>query len=83
MRLQAALSLLQLSTVDHYAGALSSRFLRLALIVQDSCFNVRFIFLTKLISMLFARKLEGKFNLIPFLTVHDPEEDVKNIVSIV
>lgn len=31
--------------------------------------------------MLSARELPARYNLIPFLSVHDPEADVKNIVS--
>lgn len=36
------------------------------------------IFLTKLISLLSPRKLPPRFNIIPFLTVHDPEADVRS-----
>ncbi|GLB39171.1 putative cohesin-associated protein pds5 [Lyophyllum shimeji] len=77
MRLQAAVSLLHLSTVETYAQAISPKFLRLAVTVQDSCYNVRVLFLTKLISLLQPRKLPPRYNVIPFLTVHDPESDVK------
>lgn len=44
MRLQAAVSLLHLSTVEVYANAIAPKFLRLALTVQVSfylsCFDV-------------------------------------------
>jgi len=38
-------------------------------------------FLTKLIALLTPRKLAARFNVIPFLTVLDPEPEVKNAVS--
>ncbi|KAG6836734.1 hypothetical protein H0H93_004140 [Arthromyces matolae] len=81
MRLQAAVSLLHLSTVESYAQAIFQRFNRLAVTVQDSCFNVRISFLSKLVSLLQPRKLPPRFNAIVFLTVHDPEEDVKILSS--
>ncbi|KAF8067855.1 armadillo-type protein [Lyophyllum atratum] len=81
MRLQAAVSLLHLSTVEIYAQAIIPKFLRLAVTVQDSCYNVRVLFLTKLISLLQPRKLPPRYNVIPFLTVHDPESDVKAMAS--
>ncbi|KAG6833054.1 hypothetical protein H0H87_012065 [Tephrocybe sp. NHM501043] len=81
MRLQAAVSLLHLSTVELYAQTISPKFLRIAVTVQDSCYNVRIIFLSKLISLLQPRKLPPRYNIIPFLTVHDPESDVKAMAS--
>ncbi|KAF9457542.1 armadillo-type protein [Collybia nuda] len=81
MRLQAAVSLLHLSTTEVYANAMSPKFLRLAVVVQDSCYNVRVTFLTKLISLLQPRKLPPRYNVIPFLTVHDPESDVKSMAA--
>jgi sister-chromatid-cohesion protein PDS5 len=77
MRLQAAVSLLHLSTVEVYANALAPKFVTLAVTVQDTCYQVRILFLTKLISLLTPRKIPPRFNVIPFLTVHDPERDVK------
>ncbi|KAE9387817.1 cohesin-associated protein Pds5 [Gymnopus androsaceus JB14] len=77
IRLQAAISLVHLSTVPAYAEALSPKFVRLALTVQDTCYNVRIGFLQKLLPLLYTRKLRAKYNVIPFLTAHDPEEDVK------
>lgn len=35
----------------------------------------------KLVTLLTARKLSPRFNVVPFLSVHDPEADVKNKVS--
>jgi sister-chromatid-cohesion protein PDS5 len=50
------------------------------LTLQDSCYNVRVTYLTKLISLLQSHKLPPRYNVIPFLTVHDPESDVKSMV---
>ncbi|PFH47385.1 hypothetical protein AMATHDRAFT_152196 [Amanita thiersii Skay4041] len=77
MRLQAAISLLHLSIIDLFATALIPKFLRMAVVVQDSCYNVRITFLSKLITLLQPRKIPPRFNVIPFLTIHDPETDVK------
>ncbi|EIW77089.1 cohesin-associated protein Pds5 [Coniophora puteana RWD-64-598 SS2] len=77
IRLQAAVSLLHLSTIQAYQAVIHASFVWLAITVQDPCYNVRAIFLTKLVLLLTPRKLPARFNIIPFLTVHDPEADVK------
>ncbi|KIJ04367.1 hypothetical protein PAXINDRAFT_22347 [Paxillus involutus ATCC 200175] len=77
MRLQAAVSLLHLSTIEAFANVISTNFIWLAITVQDPCYHVRIIFLTKLVSLLTARKLPTRFNTIPFLTIHDPEAGVR------
>ncbi|KLO11387.1 ARM repeat-containing protein [Schizopora paradoxa] len=77
LRLQAAKSLLCLSTVDAYAEEMTPNFSLLAFTIQDTCYDVRLRFLTKLIVLLHARKLPPKYSLILFLTVHDPEEELK------
>ncbi|KAF9068921.1 armadillo-type protein [Rhodocollybia butyracea] len=82
VRLQAAVSLLYLSTVPAYADAIAPKFVRLALTVQDTCFNVRITFLQKLMPMLYMRKLPPKYHVILFLTAHDPEEDIKQMASV-
>lgn len=81
MRLQAAISLLHLSTVESYSTAILPKFLRLAVVIQDSCYNVRINFLTKLLTLLQPRKISPRHNVIPFLTVHDPENEVKNMAA--
>ncbi|KAG2124196.1 armadillo-type protein [Suillus clintonianus] len=78
MRLQAAISLLHLSVVDKFVTAINTNFISLAITVQDPCYNVRMEFLMKIFPLLTARKLPAQYNLIPFLTVHDPEADVKS-----
>lgn len=50
-------------------------------LLKDPCYHVRITFLTKLVSLLTTRKLPPRFNTIPFLTIHDPEADVRDRVS--
>jgi len=78
MRLQAAISLLHLSKVETFASAVAAHFPLLAITVQDACYQVRILFLHKLITLLSTRKLPPRFNIIPFLTVFDPEAEVKS-----
>ena len=47
---------------------------------QDTCFHVRSRFLTKIVHLLHTRVLPFRFNVIAFLTVFDPDEEIKNIV---
>ncbi|KAJ6484326.1 armadillo-type protein [Mycena vitilis] len=77
MRLQAAVSLLHLSAIPTYAKAIAPRFLKLALVVQDTCFDVRYTFLKKLVAL--SKRVPTHYGVIPFLTVHDPEADVKTL----
>ncbi|KAL1759171.1 armadillo-type protein [Schizophyllum commune] len=81
MRLQAAISLLHLSTVAVYAAQITKRMVRLAIVVQDTCYDVRHAFLSRMCVFGGLRKLPPRFNVIPFLTVHDPELDIKNMAS--
>jgi len=77
LRLQAAISLLHLSSVDAFADEILPKFSLLAFTIQDACYEVRLRFLSKLIVLLHARKLPPRYNLILFLTVHDPENELK------
>ncbi|KAI5121999.1 hypothetical protein M0805_001831 [Coniferiporia weirii] len=77
LRLQAAWSLVQLATVDKFAEAVTQTLALLALTIQDSCFNVRQIFLAKVLTLISSRKIPPRFNIILFLTVHDPEDEIK------
>ncbi|KAH9990948.1 armadillo-type protein [Russula compacta] len=81
MRLQAAISLLHLSTVSKFATVISNNLASLAIMIQDSCYQVRDEFLRKFISLAAHQELPPHFNVIPFLTVHDPEADVKNMAK--
>ncbi|KAH9928578.1 armadillo-type protein [Amylocystis lapponica] len=78
LRLQSAISLLHLNKIDTYASANGSNFVVLAVIIQDPSYPVRMRFIDKLTAFLIRRALPSHFNVIPFLTVHDPEADVKN-----
>lgn len=49
---------------------------------QDPSFEVRLRFLTKLISLLRLRKLDPRFNTILFLTIHDPEAELREMVRV-
>ncbi|KAG8890975.1 hypothetical protein FRB98_002995 [Tulasnella sp. 332] len=81
MRLQAGIALLKLSFNDMYCKMITANFPLLAVMVQDSSFHVRSAFLTKLISYLASRKLDARFNVIPFLTAHDPEKEIREKVA--
>lgn len=80
MRLQAATSLLHLSTIRHYAAAVDEYFVLIALSIQDSVYQVRMRFLDKMVSLLSKNKISIRYNMLPFLCVHDPEADVKSKV---
>jgi sister-chromatid-cohesion protein PDS5 len=96
MRLQAAVSLLHLSTVPKFATIISNNLVALAITIQvsshtalvypyssyaqDPCFQVRDEFLRKFITLATHQQLPPHFNVIPFLTIHDPEADIKNMV---
>ena len=43
-------------------------------------YQVRMTFLDKLVALLSKAKLHAQYNVIPFLSVHDPEADVKSKV---
>ncbi|OBZ77502.1 Sister chromatid cohesion protein pds5 [Grifola frondosa] len=81
LRLQAAISLLHLSTIEAYAGEIGKDFVGLAIMIQDPCYQVRMTFMEKLVLLLSTRKLPVQFNVIPFLSVHDPEADAQAYVS--
>ncbi|KAF9652585.1 ARM repeat-containing protein [Thelephora ganbajun] len=81
LRLQAAVSMTYLSAIDTYAQVTTPHFVLLALTIQDTCFHVRSRFLTKIIQLLHTRVLPFRFNIIHFLTVFDPDEEIKNIAS--
>lgn len=51
--------------------------------MQDPCFEVRFNFLAKLTAALNTQKLPAVYNIIPFLTVHDPESELRAAVMFV
>ncbi|KAH8116096.1 armadillo-type protein [Phellopilus nigrolimitatus] len=77
LRLQAAWSLVQLASVEKFSEIISPNFVLLAVTIQDPCFNVRQIFLAKLTTYIATRKIPPRFNVIPFLTAHDPEDEIR------
>jgi len=81
MRLQAAVSLLHLSTVPKFATIVSNNLVSLAIMIQDPCYQVRDEFLRKFISLATHQQSPPHFNVIPFLTIHDPEADIKNMAK--
>ncbi|EKM56477.1 uncharacterized protein PHACADRAFT_207705 [Phanerochaete carnosa HHB-10118-sp] len=76
VRLQAAISLLRMATVKDFAESIAPNFVVLALVVQDACYQVRITFVNKLVGLLTAMRLPPTYNVVPFLSVHDPEKDV-------
>jgi sister-chromatid-cohesion protein PDS5 len=83
MRLQAGKSLLRLATVPEYQAAITqtANFVQLALVAQDPLFPVRQRFVGTLLKLLVARQLPARFNTIVFITAHDPDPEIPNMVS--
>jgi hypothetical protein len=82
MRLQAAISLLRLARVQEYREVITqnANFLSLALVAQDPLFQIRVQFVGTLLKLLVARQLPPRFNTIIFITAHDPDLEVPNMV---
>lgn len=59
-----------------FADAIRPNFVLLAITIQDPCYQVRMVFVNKLVALLTARRLHVAYNVIPFLSIHDPEADV-------
>ncbi|TFY68468.1 hypothetical protein EVG20_g3547 [Dentipellis fragilis] len=79
LRLQAAVSLLHLASADAFSRFVNEHFIMLAITIQDACYQVRIGFLSKLVTLLSNQKLLAHFNTIPFMTIHDPEADVRSM----
>ena len=52
------------------------------MIIQDPVYQVRVTFLNKLVSLLSRTKIPIQYNMVPFLTIHDPEPDVRSKAGI-
>ncbi|KAF8907524.1 armadillo-type protein [Mucidula mucida] len=76
LRLTAALSLIQLASVTPVYSTLAPYVYHI-----DTCYEVRFNFLTKAFAILHQQQVPDVYNIIPFLTVHDPEEDLRAAAS--
>jgi sister-chromatid-cohesion protein PDS5 len=77
LRLYAATSLLKLSTIPMYSRLIVPKFPQLALMIQDTSFQVRYRFLTKLLGYLAQRKVDTRYSMVLFMTALDPEEEIK------
>ena len=60
---------------------MGKEFQRISAVVQDSCYEVRNGFLTKLMKMLRAKELAPKWGLVVFLVAHDPDQENIDAVS--
>jgi sister-chromatid-cohesion protein PDS5 len=83
MRLQAGKSLLRLATVQEYQKIIveSANFMNVALVAQDPQFPVRQRFVGALLKLLVARQLPYRFNTIVFITAHDPDPTIPEMVG--
>ncbi|KAI0118679.1 armadillo-type protein [Nemania sp. FL0031] len=82
LRLLAGQLLLKLCTSKHFEELLSPvDFNQLALVTQDSCANVRRLFVEKLQKYLVQNKLRARFYTIIFLTAFEPHAEFKNQIE--
>lgn len=82
LRLLAGQLLLKLCTFRHFEELLSpADFNQLALLSQDSCANVRRLFVEKLQKYLVQNRLRARFYTIIFLTAFEPQTDFKNQIE--
>ncbi|KAJ1957264.1 Sister chromatid cohesion protein pds5, partial [Dispira parvispora] len=82
LRLTAAKCLLKLATQDRYDALLSvTQVEQLGLLVQDTCFQVRFGYLTKLVAYLTQLRIPHRYLPAVFLVVFDPESEAKATVK--
>ncbi|KAF8605742.1 cohesin-associated protein Pds5 [Ceratobasidium sp. AG-I] len=77
LRLQAAVSLLKLSSVEAYANLVVKNLIALAITLQDTSFRVRSELLNKFVQLAFNRKLGAAFYVLAFITAHDPEKEIR------
>ncbi|MCO5558231.1 hypothetical protein L7F22_011810 [Adiantum nelumboides] len=80
LRLKAALLLLKLARHEKCEKMLQRHHNTLALVVQDESFNVRALFLHKLMSYCSKSLLPRRFFVVPFLAVFDPEVENRDMV---
>ncbi|KAI1110730.1 armadillo-type protein [Nemania sp. NC0429] len=82
LRLLAGQLLLKLCTTKHFEELLSpADFNHLALLTQDSCANVRRLFVEKLQKYLVQNKLRARFYSIIFLTAFEPNAEFKSQIE--
>ncbi|KAG9103997.1 hypothetical protein FRC06_006261 [Ceratobasidium sp. 370] len=78
LRLQAAVSLLKLSSIEIYANLVLKNLIMLAITLQDTSFRVRSELLNKFVNMVVNRKLGPSFYVLAFITAHDPEKEIRD-----
>lgn len=82
LRLLAGQLLLKLCTTKHFEELLSPvDFNQLALLTQDSCANVRRLFVEKLQKYLVQNKLRARFYAMIFLTAFEPHAEFKSQIE--
>ncbi|KAI0430446.1 armadillo-type protein [Xylaria sp. FL1042] len=82
LRLLAGQLLLKLCTTKHFEELLSpADFNQLALLTQDTCANVRRLFVEKLQKYLVQNRLRARFYTIIFLTAFEPHAEFKNQIE--
>ncbi|KAI8949984.1 armadillo-type protein [Xylaria longipes] len=82
LRLLAGQFLLKLCTSKHFEELLSpADFNQLALLTQDSCANVRRLFVEKLQKYLVQNRLRARFYTIIFLTAFEPNTEFKSQIE--
>lgn len=82
LRLLAGQLLLKLCTTKHFEELLSpADFNQLALLTQDSCANVRRLFVEKLQKYLVQNRLRARFYAMIFLTAFEPNAEFKSQIE--
>ncbi|KTW25896.1 hypothetical protein T552_03170 [Pneumocystis carinii B80] len=82
IRLAAGRLFLKLSSYSVFEEMISVEdFYKMALLVQDPCFQVRYNFVKKLMKGLNLNKLTARYYVPIFLMAHEPEEEFKQEVS--
>ncbi|KDN48299.1 hypothetical protein RSAG8_02891, partial [Rhizoctonia solani AG-8 WAC10335] len=77
LRLQAAVSLLKMSSSETYANIVLKNLIMLAITLQDTSFRVRSELLNKFTLLCINRKLGPNFYVLAFITAHDPEREIR------
>ncbi|CAG8736751.1 2768_t:CDS:10, partial [Funneliformis caledonium] len=82
LRLAAVRSVLKLARKTIYDTMISiTEFQKLALMIQDTCYNVRFAFASQLIKYCGKHQLTTRFLTIFFLIAHDPDVTIREMVK--
>ncbi|GAB1522287.1 Sister chromatid cohesion protein pds5 [Rhizoctonia solani] len=77
LRLQAAVSLLKMSSAETYGNVVLKNLIMLAVTLQDTSFRVRSELLNKFTLLCINRKLGPNFYVLTFITAHDPEREIR------